>query len=147
MRGAETSYRGTSFSERMADAPCRENDPDLSFPKGSGKLSVQHEMAKADCARCPLVLREECLELALKTEGSAAGANRYGVFGGLDPDERAKLAKARRQEAARPHSSDHGTAGRAAAHRRAGETPCGACLEAETAAGRERYRNRAKAVA
>ena len=86
MNAFGTSYRGTTFSERMADAPCRQSDPDLSFPKGSGKLSVQHAQAKADCARCPLALREECLEIAMRTEGNASGALRDDVFGGLDPE-------------------------------------------------------------
>lgn len=99
VRGADTSYRGTTFSERMAGAPCMETDPDLSFPAGSGKLSKEHVIAKRDCARCPLDLREECLELAMKTEGKAAAANRYGVFGGLDPVERAALARERRAAA------------------------------------------------
>lgn len=96
MSGLGTSYRGATFSERMAGAPCTETDPDLSFPAGSGKLSKEHDLAKRDCARCPLALREECLELALRTEGKAAAANRYGVFGGLDPVERAALARERR---------------------------------------------------
>lgn len=91
-----TSYRGITFSERMAAAPCRESDPDLSFPKGSGKLSKEHDLAKRDCARCPLALREECLELAMRNEGSASAALRYGVFGGLDPEARAALARQRR---------------------------------------------------
>lgn len=99
MRGAETSYRGTSFSERMAGAPCMETDPNLSFPKGSGKVSIQHAAAKKDCARCPLQMRQECLELAMRTEGKASATNRYGVFGGLDPDERAALARERRAAA------------------------------------------------
>lgn len=99
MRGV-TSYRGATFSERMAAAPCAQTDPDLSFPAGSGKLSIEHTQAKKDCARCPLALRLECLELALKNEGNAAADNRYGVFGGYDPQERALIARRRRAEAA-----------------------------------------------
>lgn len=95
VRGAETSYRGSTFSERMAGAPCRESDLDLSFPRGKGKFELAYAQAKRDCARCPLALREECLEVAMRTEGGAAAANRYGVFGGLDPEERAVLARER----------------------------------------------------
>lgn len=136
MNAFGTSYRGSTFSERMAAAPCRQSDPDLSFPNGSGKLSVQHEQAKADCARCPLALREECLEIAMRSEGNTAGATRYGVFGGMDPTERAALAKERQAALRERVTSEHGTPARARKHRRAGEAPCGPCLAAETDARR-----------
>jgi hypothetical protein len=96
VRGIETSYRGTTFSERMAAAPCAETDPDLSYPVGVSSNTPAHNQAKSICARCPLALREECLEVAMRTEGKAAATNRYGVFGGLDPEARYELAKARR---------------------------------------------------
>jgi len=138
-RASGTSYRGTTFSERMADAPCAQNDPDLSFPGGKGKFELAYAQAKRDCDRCPLQLREECLELALKGEGNSAAVTRFGVFGGLDPDERYALAKERSAERAQsPHTAGHGTQARARAHRRAGETPCGPCLNAETEMRRHR---------
>lgn len=97
MRGAETSYRGMSFSERMAAAPCATEDPDLSFPSGTGKRENAHNLArKKTCSRCPLSLRDECLEMAMQGEGMAVAANRYGVFAGLDPIQRARLARYRR---------------------------------------------------
>lgn len=149
MNAFGTSYRGTSFSERMADAPCLTTDPNVGFPGGEGKrgkaADVAHLTAKSLCADCPIAVKTECLEVAMKTEGAGGAGNRHGVFGGLDPEERAALAKQRRATAPRPHSSDHGTPGRAAAHRRAGEAPCGVCLEAEAAATRERYRKRVAA--
>jgi|SRR5687768_7908134 len=146
MRDTATAYRGTTFSERMAAAPCAETDPDLSFPQGKGKFELAYAQAKKDCARCPLQLREECLELALKTEGSASAVSRYGVFGGLDPEERHALSTARKAERATPHrTADHGTAARARAHRRAGETPCGPCLNAESATWQRRPRKRVAA--
>lgn len=146
VRGADTSYRGTTFSERMAGAPCMETDPDLSFPSGTGKREIAHIQAKKNCARCPIALREECLEMAMRTEGRAVAANRYGVFGGLDPVERAELAKERRTERpTSPHTADHGTAARARVHRRAGETPCGPCLNAESATWQRRPRKRVTA--
>lgn len=95
-RASGTSYRGSTFSERMEAAPCLETDPELSFPSGKGKFELAYAAAKRDCDRCPLVLREECLEVAMRTEGRASASSRYGVFGGLDPDERAALAKQRR---------------------------------------------------
>lgn len=100
MRGIETSYRGMTFSERMAAAPCAETDPDLSYPKGAGTNTPAHNQAKAICARCPLALRQECLEVAMRNEGKAAADNRYGVFAGLDPEERHALAKERAARAA-----------------------------------------------
>lgn len=138
-----TSYRGATFSERMATAPCAQSDPDLSFPGGKGKFELAYAQAKRDCARCPLQLREECLELALKTEGNASATSRFGVFGGLDPDERHALSRERKEERTEsPHTAGHGTQARSRAHRRAGETPCGPCLAAETEA--QRHRNQAK---
>jgi hypothetical protein len=95
-RAIGTSYRGAPFSERMAPAPCLETDPDLSFPKGKGKFELAHAAAKSDCARCPVRTGEECLELAMRTEGKGAADSRHGVFGGLDPQERALLARRRR---------------------------------------------------
>lgn len=97
-RAMGTSYRGSTFSERMALAPCRDTDPDLSFPAksdgGEGRAK-QYARAKAVCATCPLWIQQECLELALKTEGNAAADLRYGVFAGLTPHERNAIAKGR----------------------------------------------------
>lgn len=98
-RASGTSYRGTTFSERMADAPCMETDPDLSFPNGKGKFELAYADAKKACARCPLQLREDCLEVAMKGEGNASAASRYGVFAGLDPEERWALARERKARA------------------------------------------------
>jgi WhiB family redox-sensing transcriptional regulator len=46
------------------------------------------KVAKAICRSCPV--RRDCLEQAMKEEGSAA-AGRYGVRGYLTPQERRKL--------------------------------------------------------
>jgi hypothetical protein len=82
----------------MAAAPCAETDPDLSYPAGKGKFEAAYNQAKRDCARCPLATRQECLEVAMRTEGNAAAPSRYGVFGGLDPDERHALARQRKAD-------------------------------------------------
>jgi hypothetical protein len=99
-RASGTSYRGSTFSERMAAAPCREADPELSFPPGEGKRGngkdSRETQAKTICKRCPLALKQECLEVAMRTEGNASATARYGVFGGLDGMERADLARQRR---------------------------------------------------
>lgn len=99
MKGV-TSYRGSSFSERMASAPCLETDPELSFPSGEGRRGngkdAREAEAKKVCMRCPLTIKQECLEVAMRTEGKASESARYGVFGGLDPEQRADLARQRR---------------------------------------------------
>lgn len=136
-----TSYRGTSFSERMAAAPCLTTDPEVGYPSQDGKRGKGKESAwlaaQAICKACPLELRQECLDVAMKAEGTTGANGRHGVFGGLDPQERAALVKTGLY---RPKmlGSDHGTQARARAHRRAGETPCGACLAAETETRRHR---------
>lgn len=140
-RASGTSYRGSTFSERMAAAPCLQTDPELSFPSGKGTFETAYTAAKRDCARCPLELREECLEIAMKAEGTAALVSRFGVFGGLDPEERVALAE---EGIYRPKvlAAEHGTEARAKAHRRAGEKPCGSCLAGESRAWLKRSQGR-----
>jgi hypothetical protein len=99
-RASGTSYRGTSSGERMAAAPCLETDPELGYPSQDGKRGKGKEyawlLAQAVCARCPLSIKQECLEVAMRTEGNSGATGRHGVFGGLDPQERADLARQRR---------------------------------------------------
>ncbi len=66
-------------------AACLDEDPELFFPVGSGRLALaQVAAAKAICARCPVI--DRCRESAL--------ANGYeGVWGGLDDDERRRLRR------------------------------------------------------
>jgi len=71
-------------------AACTEADPDLFFPEDGDTFSTRR--AKTICAMCPV--RELCLALAME-RGEA-----YGIFGGLDPAERRKLA--RRQSGSTP---------------------------------------------
>ena len=62
-------------------AACRDVDPDLFFPIGTGGLTlVQIGEAKAVCARCPV--RERCLEWALDV------GQVEGVWGGTTESER-----------------------------------------------------------
>lgn len=102
MKGV-TSYRGTTFSERMASAPCLKEDSELGYPSTDGKRGKSKEAAWLDaqevCKNCPLALRRECLDLAMKAEGTTGAGGRHGVFGGLDPEERAALVRERKREA------------------------------------------------
>lgn len=59
---------------------CRQMNPDLFFSGGG----ASHK-AKKVCIDCPV--REMCLELALKND------ERFGIWGGLTRDERAKLQR------------------------------------------------------
>jgi hypothetical protein len=84
----------------MASAPCLTTDPELGYPSQDGKRGKGKEAAWLDaqavCLGCPLALRAECLEVAMCTEGKSSATGRHGVFGGLDPQERAELARQRR---------------------------------------------------
>jgi WhiB family redox-sensing transcriptional regulator len=62
-------------------AACRSEDPDLFFPVGvTGAAIPQIAAAKAVCAGCPV--REACGAFAIATN------QEYGVWGGLDEEER-----------------------------------------------------------
>ncbi|MER5213665.1 WhiB family transcriptional regulator [Streptomyces sp. NPDC002838] len=65
------------------DASCRGYDLDLFFTDSKRGIA----QAKQVCAGCPV--REECLDEGLRAEDGS----RYGIYGGLTPDERAELAK------------------------------------------------------
>lgn len=68
-------------------ARCREFDGDLWFmePGESG-----YGQAKAICAQCPV--RHPCLEYALSIETRSLA---HGVYGGLAPEERKAILRAR----------------------------------------------------
>lgn len=67
---------------------CREHDPDLFFPIGTGERGRrQIAEAKAVCALCPV--RADCLGYALETGQDA------GVWGGTTEDERRQIRSAR----------------------------------------------------
>ncbi|MGW0698557.1 WhiB family transcriptional regulator [Streptomyces sp. NPDC002867] len=71
-------------------AACRNEDPDLFFPIGTGAPAlVQAEAAKQVCARCPV--REQCLKWALENNQES------GVWGGLNEDERRSLKRRSRR--------------------------------------------------
>jgi WhiB family redox-sensing transcriptional regulator len=67
-------------------AICREEDPELFFPVGTGSPALlQIAEAKTVCRRCPVV--SECLAWALDTGQDA------GVWGGMSEDERRALKR------------------------------------------------------
>lgn len=70
-------------------ALCAEVGFDLFFPEGPAMAYTKTaEQAKSVCASC--AVRPECLEHALTTD------ERYGIWGGMDPSERARLRRSRR---------------------------------------------------
>jgi WhiB family redox-sensing transcriptional regulator len=74
-------------------ALCRDEDPELFFPVGSGPAAqATAERAKEVCRRCPVI--DPCLEWALGTGQDA------GVWGGLDEDERRRLRRRQRRRVA-----------------------------------------------
>lgn len=75
-----------------ARAACRDEDPELFFPTGtSGFALMQANEAKTVCARCPVAAT--CLETAL------ARNEKWGVFGGMDENERARIRRSRAKAA------------------------------------------------
>lgn len=84
--------------ERWRDAAaCRDVEPRLFFPVGlTGSALAQAERAKAVCALCPVV--EECLAFAVTTN------QEYGVWGGLDEEERHEVRRSWRREARSPRA-------------------------------------------
>jgi WhiB family redox-sensing transcriptional regulator len=94
------------MNDWMDRAACRDVDPELFFPVGTGVLAErQTSRAKAVCRRCPV--RSECLRWAQHHSQDD------GVWGGLDPDERRMV---RREEVDQPRRL---TAGDRVGHDRA----------------------------
>ncbi|MFF7178323.1 WhiB family transcriptional regulator [Streptomyces sp. NPDC008121] len=78
-----------------ASAACRNVDPDLFFPVGTGAPAlIQAEEAKEICRGCPV--RQECLEWAMDDSRQV-----IGVWGGLREDERKALKRRSRRQANR----------------------------------------------
>ena len=75
------------------------------------------ERARAYCRMC--LVQAECLDEAMRND------ERYGIWGGLDPDER-RIAK-RQKQRLRPC----GTTAAYRRHRAAGEEPCDDCKAAK----------------
>jgi WhiB family redox-sensing transcriptional regulator len=71
----------------MVEAVCAQTDPDAFFPE---RDRSDPRPAKAVCRVCPV--RVECLEYAQQRR------DRFGIWGGLSPEERAARRRAARLE-------------------------------------------------
>ena len=72
------------------EAACRDKDPDIFFPLGSGAgASLDMAMARAVCSHCPVV--QTCLDWAIDTD------QLEGVWGGMSLRERNRYARRRPQ--------------------------------------------------
>jgi WhiB family redox-sensing transcriptional regulator len=69
----------------QTEAPCLSVSPELFFSEAPKRVAE----AKALCATCND--RPSCLSLALKAEAGESLANRFGIFGGMTPEERFAL--------------------------------------------------------
>jgi WhiB family transcriptional regulator, redox-sensing transcriptional regulator len=81
---------GTLRYDWGSEAECRDKDVSIFFPERDGPNSPNHtrgdiKKAKRICGRCEV--RESCLVYALET------GQRYGVWGGLTPNERKALRR------------------------------------------------------
>lgn len=108
-------------------AACRDESPEAFFVDAGylGKrlsregFHLAVEEAKAVCRRCPVI--DECAEWAFDND------ERYGIWGGLTEDERARM---RRRAGRKRKEPDHGTTAGYKQHRRLGEKACESCLAA-----------------
>lgn len=76
-------------SELFDSALCRKYDPELFFADNPGRAqSTDTVAAKAVCQHCPV--RQECLDVALH------GRILFGVWGGTNAQERARMLRRRR---------------------------------------------------
>ena len=74
----------------MAQGLCLEVDPELFYPTpGDPWGATKH--AKGVCAQCPVAL--QCLTYAMAFEGSLDRKVRFGIWGGLTPTDRERLAR------------------------------------------------------
>jgi len=71
-------------------AKCRDLDPDLAFARADSP-EIKQFIGEL-CRRCPVA--EECLSFALRIESRLrTGQSRFGVYGGLTGEERARLSR------------------------------------------------------
>jgi WhiB family redox-sensing transcriptional regulator len=85
------------MTEWMVDAACVEVGPGLFYPRGEGGFN-EYDEARKVCGACPVQV--DCLEYALEVD------DRHGMWGGLTPNERAKVAKGRRRPRGKARQAD-----------------------------------------
>lgn len=75
-------------------ALCREVDPGIFYPLDEEGVTRSYSRARSICASC--MVRTDCREDAMAREGDSHTNARDGMWGGLSPDQRHALAKARK---------------------------------------------------
>lgn len=79
----------TGHAPWMDEGACRDHDPELFFPVGTGDAdTAQIEYATAICHRCDV--QGECLRYALVNNV------KHGIWGGRTEQERTAMARGRR---------------------------------------------------
>lgn len=109
-------------------ATCRDESPEAFFVDAGylGKRLSREGVhlavaeAKAVCGRCPVI--DACAEWAFEND------ERWGIWGGLTEDERARM---RRRAERKRKEPEHGTLAGAKQHYRLGEKPCVSCAQAD----------------
>lgn len=71
------------------EAACHDGWTDDFFPDEHGPM--ERYVINKFCDNCDV--RTACLEFAMQTEGDVTERNRYGIYGGMTPRARAKLAQ------------------------------------------------------
>ena len=82
----------TAWHEQAACRDHPEHAPDVWHPAASSSDDPVARAAIAVCRDCPVVV--ECLDYALAREAATPGT-RWGVWGGLTADQRARLSRGR----------------------------------------------------
>lgn len=82
-----------AWVERAACNTSFSGKPDPWFPREQEKAAYFE--ARVVCRECPVAT--QCLERAFQMEGNAPPKQRYGMWGGLTPKERADISKSRRK--------------------------------------------------
>ena len=83
MAWSQATWDGTHWRD---EAACRDVDPQLFFPLGSSPEALEQlYRAKAICGACTVA--QECLIFAVTTN------QEYGVWGGLDEEERREVRR------------------------------------------------------
>lgn len=91
---AEPRTTNTAKNWRLS-ASCRYDDPELWFPTSWTSASGKAQAAEAVriCNACPA--RQQCLDQAIDMEGGRTADNRFGIRGGLTPNERLRVYRRR----------------------------------------------------
>lgn len=78
----------------VLDGACVGTDPELFFPQ----TELEQQWVQRICAACPVIA--ECAAWALEVESGFGAGHRFGIYGGLTPEDRAEIDSERRQHGA-----------------------------------------------